>query len=65
MNKETQKETNENVLKEQRLEKDKNFSSIYSLKEKDHFDSRINGNFQNLQNSAFKNLKNECANPYM
>ena len=65
MNKEIQKEINDNILKESQNGKDKNISNFYPLNEREQIDSRINSNILSLQNSAFKNFKNESANTYV
>ena len=65
MNREIQKEINDNILKESQNDKDKNITSYYPLSEREQIDSRINSNILSLQNSAFKNFKNEPANAYM
>ena len=65
MNKEIQKEINDNILKETQNDKDKNCSSLYPINEREQIDSRMNSNILSLQNSAFKNFKNESANAYM
>ena len=65
MNKEIQKEINDNILKESQNVKDKNISNFYPLNEREQIDSRMNSNILSLQNSAFKNFKNESANAYM
>ena len=59
MNKEKQPDVNDNIIKEAKMEKDKNKSPFLPLNENDQNDSRINNYFSNLQNSASKNLKNE------
>ena len=68
MNKENPNETNNNAIKDAQMDKDKNNFSSLPLNEKEQNDSRINQNFINLQNSAYKNLKNdpkyESANIY-
>ena len=65
MNREIQKEINDNILKESQNDKDKNISSFYPINEREQIDSRINSNILSLQNSAFKNFKNESASAYM
>ncbi len=63
------KEENDNIIKDSKLDKDKNINSFVPLNEKEQNDSRMNQNLINLQNSACKNLKNEIkpesANIYM
>ena len=63
------KEENDNIIKDSKLDKDKNINSFVPLNEKEQNDSRMNQNLMNLQNSACKNLKNEIkpesANIYM
>jgi len=69
MNKEIESEMNENNFKEPLIEKEKNNSNLYPVNEREQNDSRINSNYMNLQNSAFKNLKtetkSEAANAFM
>ena len=59
MSKENQNQTNDNMIKDPKSDKDKKNSSFVPLNEKEQYDSRINPNLMNLQSSACKNLKNE------
>ncbi len=60
MNKEKQKEINDNIAKDTQTDKEKNLSSFMPLNEKEQNDSKTNQNLLTLQNSACKNLKNEA-----
>ena len=46
------KEENDNIIKDSKLDKDKNINSFVPLNEKEQNDSRMNQNLINLQNSA-------------
>lgn len=59
MSKEKQTDVNDNIIKEAKMDKDKNKSPFLPLIEKEQNDSRINNIFNNLQNSANKNLKSD------
>ena len=59
MNKEKQNKDNNNIIKEAKMDKNKNESSFLPIIEKEENNSKINGNLIYLQNSASKNLKND------
>ena len=69
MDKENPNENHDNTTKGDKIEKEKNKSSFISLNEREQNYSRINPNLINIQNSAYKNLKNdiksEPANNFM
>jgi hypothetical protein len=65
MNKESKNETNENIPNESKIEEDRNYSNFYPTNEKTQINYQKNSNVFNIQNSSWKNFKNECANSYM